>query len=125
MSRNGVTKWMQFTHHGSSLYDMISDGNFRPTTVSNKKWLSLINGTKLQKKCSKKGFNIKCNGFKGRFGIFANDEDDCSSSDSWIGFGLWSNEKCGKTSSMTCGSAIMCPADSRKQFSTFGYIFVK
>ena len=125
MSYNGATNWMQFTHSGSSLNDMIADGSYRTTNAKKQKWLSLIKGAELQNGCHQKGFNIKCNGFKARLGIFANNEKDCNSCDSWIGFGLRPSTKCGKTASMTCGSALMCPASSRKRISTFGYIFVK
>ena len=122
---NGKIKWIQITHAGNSLYDVIQDNNFRRMSVSTNKWLSLINGAKLQTGCNDKGFNVKCMGFKARIGIIGNNENNCNSCDSWLGFGLWSDNKCGKKSSVTCGNAIMCPANSRKEIAAFGYILVR
>ena len=125
MSYNGAKKWMKFFYTANSLHDVIANGNFRQTSLSRVKWKSLISNAKLQSGCLDQGFNIKCNGFKARLGIIGNGESNCNSCDSWLGFGLWSDKKCGKTSTMTCGNGLMCPASSRKEFTAFGYVFVK
>ena len=108
MEVNGKRKWMKITHRGSSLYDVIADDNFRRIGVARNKWSSLLPGAKLQAAChDEKGFNIKCAGFKAGIGIIGNNEKTCNSCDSWLGFGLSSSQKCSRTSSVTCGNAMM------------------
>ena len=125
MEVNGEKVWMKMNYDGDSLYDVIADNYIRKTTVSRSKWKSLIKNAKLQSACNENGFNIKCAGFKARIGIIANNENSCNSCDSWLGFGLWSDQKCNKKSSVTCGNALMCPARDRHEIAAFGYILVK
>ena len=125
MKHDSKLNWIKMTYSGSSLYDVIADGRIRTNKLSRSKWLSLFSKAKLQPRCKKSGFNIKCAGFKARIGIIGNNEANCNSCDSWMGFGLWSGEKCRRTSSLTCGNAYMCPASAYKQIGVFGYILVK
>ena len=53
---------------------------------------------KLQRNCNKEGFNVKVfnHNHKLRIGIVGNNEHDCESCDSLIGFGIeanWSSQK--------------------------------
>ncbi|CAB4026878.1 Hypothetical predicted protein, partial [Paramuricea clavata] len=75
----------------NSLYLLMTDGKFRPIHhVGRDEWKSLITNSSLQYKCNKVGFN----NFVGphfypaaRIGILANQDDTCSSPDSFIGIG--------------------------------------
>ena len=117
MKENDVTNWIIVNYNATSLYSVIADGNYRKTNAGRAEWISLINGAQLQSKCSKEGFNVKCSShnLKLRIGIAGNNENDCDTCDSAIGFGieikLWK---------WSCGNINFSP-----QKKTFGYIFVQ
>ena len=75
----------------TSLFSLIADGQYRPTTLGPSKWKALIGSqANLQPNCNKEGFNAWCTdrvAFKSRIGIFGNDEQDCVTCKSRIGFG--------------------------------------
>ena len=76
-------------YQASSLYSVIADGVFRETSLNRTSWMSLIETSILQHFCNRQGFSQKC--FAGgnlRLGLIANQEDDCSTPDSFIGFGF-------------------------------------
>ena len=92
-----------------SLYSLIADGVYRPTTLRRSKWISLMKGfINLQSRCNREGFNVFCAGGYVRIGIFGNNENDCRSCDTQMGFGLSRRHSCGDVST-----------------GTMGYIFVK
>ncbi|XP_028412836.1 uncharacterized skeletal organic matrix protein 5-like [Dendronephthya gigantea] len=105
MSHKKATKWMTLDDTASSLYSVIADGQFRATTAGRAAWKSLIAGSSLQKNCNREGFNAV---FRIRIGFQANNEEDCNSCDSWIGYGA----------ERTCGNGD-------KNLATFGYILVQ
>ena len=84
-------RFIEISYSGSSLYSVISSGNYTSTNVSKATWLSLVSGG-LQKYCNKQGFNVQVkNNRKARIGIYGNNENDCNTCDSWITFGdMWS-----------------------------------
>ena len=137
MKVNGVTNWIAIDHAASSLYDVIASGNFQATSVGRDTWKLLIAGSSLQSHCNEEGFNIK----KGltthvwphqflRIGIIANNENDCATCDSYIGFGALF-KGCGVVSSITCGNIARCLSASEKhhnykpEIPAFGYILVQ
>ena len=75
----------------NSLYSLIADGQYRGTSLGRNTWKTLIGSqASLQPNCNKEGFNVV--GFysyrsKARIGLLANNENDCDSADSRIGFG--------------------------------------
>lgn len=74
----------------NSLFSVIADGTFRPTSLGRNKWKSLIGSeASLQTGCNKEGFNTEShsNYAKTRIGILGNDQGDCGTCDSKIGFG--------------------------------------
>ena len=131
MKVNGVTKWIVINHQASSLFNVIADGIFRNTTVGKNRWLSLMDGSRLQKNCNKEGFNINIHGYspnanlKVRIGIIANNQDDCNSCDSCIGFGTLVRGCDGETRKTTCGNIGICSRLVKKNTTAFGYIFVQ
>lgn len=87
----------------STLLSKMSSGNFIPTSVGRAAWKSLIGPTSsLQLNCNAEGLNnfqgyynaVGAGSITGevRIGIVANQEADCASPDSAIGFGIYSNE---------------------------------
>ena len=108
--------------HANSLYSLIADGKYRPTSVGRDTWKSLIGPqASLQRNCNREGFNVATN-IKARIGILSNQENDCQSCDSKIGFGLLGHPD----DSNTCGNEAIIAADNGdKHIKAMGYIFVQ
>ena len=130
MSHNGKRKWTTLNYAASSLYSVIADGKFRATNAGKATWKSLIAVSSLQYNCKREGFNVMFNGNAVmRIGIVANNEVNCDTCDSWLGFsiayvkngGTWTNK-------MVCGNkarACCSPDNGSKILVTFGYILVQ
>ena len=131
MKVNDDTKWIVINHQASSLFNVIADGVFKNTTVGKNRWLSLMDGSRLQELCGTEGFNINVPGYgpnanlKVRIGIIANNENECNSCDSRIGFGTSVRGCNGETRKTTCGNIAICGQLSNKNTVAFGYIFVQ
>ena len=110
-----------------SLYSLIADGQFKPTSVGRDKWKSLL-GTQgsLQRYCNIEGFNVVSDGPnypKARIGIIANNEDfECGSCDSRIGFGSGGHPD----DSNTCGIDAQTYVDNGvRHIKVMGYILIQ
>ena len=130
MKVNGVTKWIVINYQASSLFNVIADGDFKNTGVGKNKWLSLMDGSLLQHNCNKEGFNINTPGYESahlklRIGIIANNEKDCESCNSCIGFGTSVHQCGGEITKTTCGNIANCGQFDNKNTPAFGYIFVQ
>ena len=125
MTWNGVTNWILVNYNATSLYSVIADENYRKTSAGRAEWMSLINGAKLQRKCNKEGFNIKFNvrNLKLRIGITGNNEDNCDSCDSAIGFGTEIKDAHNRRFLWKLSSGNMHV--NVHSLKTFGYIFVQ
>ena len=108
-----------------SLYSLIADGQYRAISLGRDKWKSLIGeDASLQLNCNKEGFNSQ--GYprnsKARIGIIGNEQSNCGSTDSRIGFGTGGNP--GK--SITCGNvASYGPDNGNRYIKAMGYIMVQ
>ena len=75
----------------TSLFSMIADGQHRNTSLGRNRWKTLTGSlASLQPNSNMEGFNAGCTDrfhYKSRIGIFGNNEDDCKTCDSRIGFG--------------------------------------
>lgn len=111
----------------SSLHSLIADGNHRNTSLGRETWKELIGSQAfLQPNCNKEGFNVVTENNntkwpKVRIGILSNNEDNCFSCDSRIGFGAESsmdvrNNSCGNEASISYGDT---------HIKTMGYILVQ
>ena len=112
------------THkHANSLYSLIADGIYRPTSLGRNTWKTLIGPKQasLQAHCSVEGFNAVTN-IKARIGILGNNENDCKSCDSRIGFGM-----AGHPDDMNiCGDEAQSGADNGdKHIKAMGYVLVQ
>ena len=109
-----------------SLHSLIADGKYRATTLGRGKWKSLI-GTEgsLQLNCNKEGFNPSSTGdnAKARIGIVGNNENVCSTCDSFVGFGGGGYPF---YNSITCGNSAVENADNGlMKIKAMGYILVQ
>ena len=115
----------------SSLFSLIADGQYRETTLGRDKWKGLIRKASLQTDCNKEGFNAVCAGYKNyfskaRIGIVANQEPNCDSCDSRIGFGTAGHY----SDRNTCGNVAkgghgLNPDNGKKHIRVMGFIFVQ
>ena len=111
----------------ASLHSLIADGKYRPTSLSRDSWKTLIGSrASLQRDCNREGFNAFCSWTdhsKARIGFVGNNQNDCISCDSRIGFGTG-----GKPfDSNTCGnvaSASSAPDNGHQYIEAMGYIFI-
>ena len=76
----------------NSLHSLIADGNYRSTSLGRDTWKKLIGQqASLQRNCNQEGFNCHgaphISGMKVRIGIISNEQKDCITPDSSIGFG--------------------------------------
>ena len=106
----------------NSLYSLIADGNRRTTSLGRDTWIKLIGSqASLQPNCSREGFNVKCDGSgrpKARIGILGNNENDCNTCDSRIGFGTGGKHD----DDNTCGSEAKY---GNIHIKAMGYILVQ
>ena len=112
--------------HANSLYSLIADGQYRTTSLGRITWKTLIGSqASLQPNCNKEGFNAVCNsGFsRTRIGFVANNENDCNTCDSRIGFGSTGHPD----DTNTCGNAAGSGGldNGSKNIKTMGYILVQ
>ncbi|XP_062499931.1 uncharacterized skeletal organic matrix protein 5-like [Corticium candelabrum] len=94
MKIKGKTRWITFSYTASSLYSLIADGQYKPTSIGESKWRSLLPRTSLQRNCKKEGFNAKSSHRNSvskhslaRLGFIGNQEKNCQTPDSFLGFG--------------------------------------
>ena len=110
----------------NSLYSLIADGQYRATSLGRNTWKTLIGSqASLQRNCNIEGFNVVGSSgrhSKARIGILGNEQNNCDSCDSRIGFGtggLFDD-------SNTCGNqATHSPDNGNKHLKAMGYILVQ
>ena len=118
-------KFLVIIKNGTSLYSLIADGRYRPTSLGRDKWKTLIGPeASLQINCNKEGFNAVGGSYdhsKAKIGITGNNQNHCGSCDSRIGFGTGGDHD----DTNTCGNeATYEPDNGYKHIKTMGYILV-
>ncbi|XP_066026058.1 uncharacterized protein [Pocillopora verrucosa] len=87
-----------------SLYSLIANGKYRETSLGRNTWKEMVGANaSLQKNCNKEGFNVVCQATdspKARIGIVSNQQNDCNTCNSRIGFGTGGKPD----DSNTCGN---------------------
>ncbi|XP_044167589.1 uncharacterized skeletal organic matrix protein 5-like [Acropora millepora] len=121
-----TTRFLVISRNASSLYALIADGGYRALSLGRNKWKSLIGPqASLQRNCNKQGFNVmsgRRSTSKARIGFIANNENDCITCDSRIGFGTGGYPD----DSNTCGNvALHDPDNGDKRIKAMGYILVQ
>ncbi|CAB3985910.1 Hypothetical predicted protein [Paramuricea clavata] len=133
MKVNGVTKWIALNYTANSLHSVIEYGTFKGTTFGKEAWKSLIHGSFLQENCNEEGFNIQGVYKYGRsqwnmnirIGVVANNQHNCESCNSCIGFGISVNGCGNGVWSTTCGNMAICYQLNSNNTTAFGYILVQ
>ena len=89
MKVNGQLRFTVINSQASSLHSLIADGHYRFTLLGRNKWIALTDSKAyLQANCNKEGFNTRTIYRRARVGILGNNENDCNTCDSVMGFGL-------------------------------------
>ena len=105
------TKPLLRTKKADSLRSLIEDGNYRPTSLGRDKWIGLMSGFQnLQPHCNREGFNpfsTSPHHRRVRIGILGNNEADCHTCDSLLGFGLDIARSCGDQGTSTMGYILV------------------
>ena len=122
------TRFVVIFKKASSLHALIADGKYRATSLGRNTWKSLIGSQgSLQPKCNKEGFNVARTNAKrqtrgARIGILSNDQNDCSSCDSKIGFGTRGHPD----DTNTCGNQARFGGDNGdRHIKAMGFILVQ
>jgi len=110
----------------NSLHSLIADGKYRATSLGRNTWKSLVGSeASLQSNCNKEGFNAVGDDYphsKARIGVLGNQEGNCGSCDSRVGFGTGGKHD----NSNTCGNeATHSPDNGDKHIKAMGYILVQ
>jgi len=119
-------KFVVVSKQANSLHSLIADRKFRATSLGRNTWKSLV-GTQasLKRNCFKKGLNVECSSTshsKARVGILGNDQNDCGTCNSRIGFGVGGKHN----DTHTCGNQARYSADNGdKMMKAMGYILVQ
>ena len=108
-----------------SLHSLIADERYRPTSLGRDRWKTLIGSqASLQQNCNKEGFNAICSWkdhSKARIGFVSNNQMECKSCDSRIGFGTGGKP----LAKNTCGNVARSSPDNGDQdIQAMGYIFI-
>ena len=119
-------KSVVINYQARSLYSLIADNIYRNTSLGRDTWKELIaSQASLQLNCNKEGFNVLIGSkqqSKARIGIVGNNENDCRSCDSRIGFGTGGDYD----DSNTCGNEATYNADNGdRHIKAMGYILVQ
>ena len=120
------TRFLVLNMTASSLYALIADGKHRPTSQGRQEWKTLIGSqASLQLNCNREGFNVMSDNpafSKARIGYMCNQENECITGDSRIGFGTGGHQR----DSDTCGNEATHSADNGdKHIRAMGYILVQ
>ncbi|XP_028416390.1 uncharacterized skeletal organic matrix protein 5-like isoform X1 [Dendronephthya gigantea] len=132
MKYSGQLRAFSYSHPASSLYHLIADGKYRQTHLGRAQWKQLIHGSSLQRNCNKEGFNVGISPYaRVRLGYTANNENDCTTTDSFIGLGgdggMYPFTWCRFSVSLnTAGNLAQCAADNgNRNHKAMGYILVR
>ena len=88
---SGRFTWLEIKQSSSSLLQVLAGSPYRvSTTVGRAAWLSLLKGSALQDNCNREGFNVVPDSNyieRVKIGVLGNDDFDCASINSYLGFG--------------------------------------
>ena len=124
-------RYIVINKNADSLFALIADGRYRKTSLGRSTWKNLIGPTaSLQRNCNKEGFNAdnydypwyKKDLSKARIGIIGNEQNNCNSCDSRIGFGAGGYPQ----DDNACGNVAKHKGDNGDRNTiTMGYILVQ
>jgi len=115
------TNFIVINKTANSLYSLIANGQYRATSLGRNTWKSPIRSqASLQSYCNKEGFNAvsgENSHSRARIGILGNQENECRTCDSKVGFGTGGRHD----DSNTCGNeATTFPDNGDKHMKAMG-----
>ena len=123
----GVTRAVVLSKAATSLAALFG-GPYSATTLGRNAWEGVMASGSLQLNCNLEGINANAGGSNTqvRIGIVGNEQNDCSSTDSWIGIGGQANT-CGAPSATTSVGDVACsqPDHGDRNVAGFGYVMVR
>ena len=132
MKVSGEMNWISLSYTGSSFYHQIEVEYSKIATADKSKWMSLISGSRLQDYCNQEGFSMEMKNefhqvsyLNVRVGFVANNQDNCLSCNTCIGFGISAYDCHKYPRNITCGNIALCKNFNDLGTDAFGYILVK
>ena len=127
MKINQTLKFIVINKLAASLHSLIADGQYRNTSLGRDGWKKLIGSNAyLQRNCNMEGFNAfsgQSDRSKVRIGIISNEQDDCQSCNSLIGFGTGNHPNDAKSCR---NEALKAGSDKGwKSVKAIGYILIQ
>lgn len=126
--REGTTdRFITVAATGTSLLSRFSTTGYLATAAGRSAWQSLIGTPRLQQYCSQEGTNNAVGTYASvRIGILGNQENECGSPDSFIGFGAGPVACLGGSTPLTVGNVGSCGAlPSDGTTTTWGFVFLR
>ena len=117
-------RWLTVPIKAASLQQIFVDGKEIPTELGMPAWQTLLSDGSLQSHCQIEGFNRVSASTSIRIGIQGNEQNDCSSVDSWIGLGAKSGS-CGQDKVYDGNVACWYPDKGDKAKITYGVVLVR
>lgn len=126
------TRFIVIEQEAKSLYKLIAGEVYLKTDLGRDEWKKLVGPqASLQNNCEKEGFNVKGDIrhrylSRARIGIIGDQENNCNSPDSRIGFGTRGEGLPSKYGENTCGNEAHWSSDNGDtSIRTMGYILVQ
>ena len=122
MKVSSDVRWLQISSvKGESLLSVVKSNSQVHTGNGRADWKGLIASSSLQSYCNQEGFNMKSgSSIIVRIGYIANEQNDCSSCDSFIGIGAKDGWP------ISCGNyATASPDNGNKNTPAMCYVLVK
>jgi hypothetical protein len=125
---SGDVRSLRISHSGDSLHAVMRSNTYVPFDAppARADWKALAGPTaSLQYNCNRQGFNVEPGYSNIRIGILGNNEDDCSSPDSYIGAG-GQYSPCLGGHAPTAGGSAGCDGDNGNyHFPGFVWVYVR
>ena len=118
--------YLTFDQAANSLFELFSPGTYVATTQTRAAWLTTVPMNSLQPNCNREGFNNAPNGNQAtrvRIGILGNNQNDCTSPDSAVGFGF-GGFQCQNNPFISVGN-VDCLTNPVTKRGGFGWLFVR
>nr|MBK7069668.1 hypothetical protein [Deltaproteobacteria bacterium] len=124
-SANGYHRNIVLSVSSTSLQSLFTGGQVS-AGPGRAAWLAAIQNSSLQPNCNLQGINIGVVGYQRiRFGIIANQENDCATPDSRLGIG-GQGTACGTPDGLSVGNTTRCGGSNGDgDITTFGYLQVR
>jgi hypothetical protein len=128
MRQGAATRWLILPATAPSLKSIFL-GPFVQTALGRQAWLSLLSSSMLQDFCDREGFNaggdMAGDYARARIGILGNNEPECVTPDSRLGFGM-AGSLCMADPANTCGNEVRCHLTGGDlTVKVFGYVMIR